>query len=398
MTGANLPTDPAALWEDETVRRREFPVCAEKVFLAHAAVCAVPRVAAQAEADFAWGMTTFRQPYDDILRDLRRTREAAARFLPGALPEEIALLGPTSLGLSQVAGGLDWKTGDEVVYYGDDYPANVYPWTNLGETRGVVPVALRPARPGEITPELVAAALTPRTRLVALASASFLAGYRVDVDAIGAWLRERGVLFCVDAIQTMGAFPIPVGHVDFLAADAHKWLLGPLAAGVLYVKREHFARLRPILFGTNARSPDFVPLENGRIELPDDARRYESGVLNCGPLAGMRAAMELMLAVGPERVSERIAGHVGRLATGLRELGFTFLGPTEGPNASGILTAAHPQVADGRELVRALERAGIAASPRRDRAGRWHVRFSPHFYNVETELDHAVAVLRQVVG
>lgn len=386
---------PAALWEDETIRRREFPVCAERVFLAHAAVCAIPRAAAQAEADFAWGMTTFRRPYDETLRDLRHTREAAARFLPGADAEEIAFLGPTSLGLSQVAGGLDWWRGDEVVLYGDDYPANVYPWTNLAETRGVVPVALHPARPGELTPELVAAAITPRTRLVALASASFLAGYRIDVDAIGALLRARGVLFCVDAIQTMGAFPIPVANVDFLAADAHKWLLGPLAAGVLYVKREHFARLRPILLGTNARSPDFVPLENGRIELPDDARRYESGVLNCGPLAGMRAAMDLLLAVGPERVAGRIAGHVSRLAAGLRELGFDFLGPTDGPNASGILTAFHPRVPDGRELVKALERAGISASPRRDRAGRWHVRFSPHFYNVETELDAAVDALRR---
>ncbi len=393
-----LPADPAALWTDETVRRREFPVCAEKVFLAHAAVCAIPRVAAQAEADFAWGMTTFRRSYDEILRDLRRTREAAARFLPGALPEEIALLGPTSLGLSQVAGGLPWRAGDEVIYYGDDYPANVYPWTNLAETRGVVPVALQPLRPGEITPELVSAALTPRTRLVALASASFLAGYRPDVDAIGARLRARGVLFCVDAIQTMGAFPIPVANVDFLAADAHKWLLGPLAAGVLYVKREHFARLRPILFGTNARAPDFVPLEGGRIELPDDARRYESGVLNCGPLAGMRAAMDLLLAVGPERVAARIAGHVARLAGNLGELGFEFLGPTEGPNASGILTASHPHVPDGRELVKALEAERSSASPRRDRSGRWHVRFSPHFYNVDAELDHAVAVVRQALG
>lgn len=391
-------TDLAALWTDEATRRREFPVCAEKIFLAHAAVCPVPRAAAQAEADFAWGMTTFRRSYDDILRDLRQTREIAARFLPGAAPEEIALLGPTSLGLSQVAGGLDWRTGDEVVFYPDDYPANVYPWTNLAETRGVVPVALQPARPGEITPDLVAAALTPRTRLVALASASFLSGYRIDVNAIGALLRARGVLFCVDAIQTLGAFPLPVEHVDFAAADAHKWLLGPLAAGVLYVKREHFARLHPILFGTNAKAPDFVPLENGRIELPDhDARRYESGVLNCGPLAGMRAAMDLLAAVGPERVADRIGALRARLASGLGELGFRFLGPTEGPNASGILTAFHPDHPDGRQLVRALERERVTASPRRDRAGRWHLRFSPHFYNVEAEMDEVLAILRRTL-
>ncbi len=383
-----------ALWRNEATRRREFPVCAEKIFLAHAAVCPLPRAVAEAEIAFARGATTFSQSYETILKALRRAREVAAQLIDGAQPEEIALLGPTSLGLSLVASGLDWRAGDEVVYYPDDYPANVYPWTNLAETRGVVPVAVRPERAGEITPETVAAALTPRTRLVALASASFLTGYRIDLDVIGEMLHARGVLFCVDAIQTLGAFPLSVRHVDFLCADAHKWLLGPLCAGVVFIKREHFARVRPILFGTNARSPDFVAQPD--IELPDAAWRYEPGVLNVGPLLGMRAAMEMFLAVGPARVSARIAGLVARLAGALAELGCEFLGPTEGPRASGILTVSHPRV-DAREFVKALEKGGVIASPRRDRAGKFYLRFSPHFYNTDAELDRAVEILRNAL-
>ena len=384
------------LWTDEPTRRREFPVCAEKIFLAHAAVTALPRAVAAAEIAFARGATTFAQSYEEILRELRLTREASARLLgDGAHADEIALLGPTSLGLSLIAAGLDWQAGDEVVFYPDDYPANVYPWTNLAETRGVRPVALAPARAGEITPEIVAAALTPKTRLVALASASFLSGYRIDLDAIGALLHERGVLFCVDAIQTLGAFPTSVRHADFLCADAHKWLLGPLCAGIVWVKKTHFARLRPALLGTNVRAPDFVTQPD--IVLPNGAWRYEPGVLNVGPLLGMRAALELFERIGAARVTARIAENVARLADALAALGLQFLGPTAGPNASGILTAWHPQH-DARQLVKALEARGIVASLRRDRAGKNYVRFSPHFYNTESELDETVACVRAALG
>ena len=124
--------------------------------------------------------------------------------------------------------------------------------------------------------------------------------------------------------------------------------------------------------------------------------RYEPGVLNVGPILGMRAAMEMFLAVGQARVSERIAGLVARLAGALAELGFEFLGQTEGPRASGILTVSHPR-ADARELVKALTESGVIASPRRDRAGNFYLRFAPHFYNTEAELDQTVEVLREAL-
>ena len=172
----------ATLISDETRRRSDFPICAGKTFLAHAAVCPLPRVAADALKTHAEEATVSGpDDYVHALRQIRAARETCARLIDGT-PEEIALLGPTSLGLSLFAGGLDWSPGDEVVYHADDYPANVYPWLDLAR-RGVVPRALRPERPGEITPEVVAAALTPRTRLVALASAFFLTGFRIDVDA-----------------------------------------------------------------------------------------------------------------------------------------------------------------------------------------------------------------------
>ncbi len=290
---------------------------------------------------------------------------------------------------------MDWQPGDEVIYYADDYPANVYPWADLAR-RGVVPRALRPERPGEITPAVVEAALTPRTRLVALASVYFLNGYRINVDAIGKMLGARGVLFSVDAIQTQGAFPLSVEHVDFLSADAHKWMLGPLSAGIVYVKAKHFERLRPILLGaSNVRSPDFIAQEE--ICFLDTAARYEPGVLNLGPILGMQAALELLAAVGAEAVAARIGMLVRRLAAGLGELGFVPAGPVEGPNASGILAVTHPR-AEMSAIFHFLQGNRVTASLRHDRVRREYLRWSPHFYTTEEEIDRAVSLVGQFLS
>lgn len=382
------------LLADEALRRHEFPVCADRIFLAHGAVSPTPRRVADAQIEHARAsLTAGPDEYVASLRGVRRVRETAARLLEGASPDEIALLGPTSLGLSQFAAGLEWAPGDEIVYHADDYPANVYPWLNL-QRRGVVLRALATERPGEITPGAVEAALTPRTRLVALASAFFLNGWRIDVDAIGQMLRARGVLFSLDAIQTLGAFPVPVRHVDFLSADSHKWLLGPLMAGVVYVKREHFDRLRPILLGaSNVRSPDYIA--QPEIEFSNTAARYEPGVLNIGPLLGMEAGMALLEEIGPAAVTARVALLVKRLAAGLGALGFVAAGPVEGPAASGLLAVSHP-TADVARVFGFLQERGVTISQRKDRAGRGYLRFSPHFYNTEAEVDRVLGLLARL--
>ena len=386
----SLPADPATLWTDEPTRRWEFPVCERQVFLAHAAVCALPRRVAEAEADFVRAASEQEPDYAWILDQTRRTREAVAQLLPGAHADEIALLGPTSLALSLVALGLPWESDDEVVYHADCYPANVYPWMELAR-RGVRPVALQPDRGGEVTPEVVERALTPRTRLVALASANFLSGHRIDLDAIGKMLSSRGVLLCVDAIQTLGAFPLSVEHVDFLAADAHKWMLGPLAVGVFMVKRAHWDRLRPALLGAaNVRCPDFIAQDE--IVFAEGAARYEPGVLNFAPMLGMKAGLEMIAHVGVQRVGERIHALKRRLLDHLSPLGFTPLGEVDGPRAAGMLTLAHPS-ADLPALYKALKAAHVIPSLRRDRAGQPYLRFSPHFSNTEAEMDRVAEVV-----
>ncbi len=377
------------LVDNEEKRREAFPICRNKIFMAHAAVTALPRVVADAIIRFTEESAANFENFAALLKSIQEARASAANLI-GSSPEEIALIGPTSLGLSLFANGIDWRPGDEVICYLDDYPANVYPWLNL-RSRGVTVRLLQPAETGALTPELVAQALTPKTRLVALASSNFVSGYRIDLNAIGKSLREKEVLFSVDAIQTLGAFPTTVEYVDFLSADAHKWMLGPLAIGIVYVRRECFDLCRPTLLGSwNIKAPGFVAQEE--IEFQPTAQRYEPGAMNVMGIFGMKAAMDLLLEIGIDRIAERIQRITARLAGGLEGLGFTSLGPTGGPNASGIVTVSRPGT-EMEVLFERLSAANIVCSSRQDRQGRHYIRFSPHFYNTEAEVDRVLKVI-----
>jgi selenocysteine lyase/cysteine desulfurase len=378
----------ASVLTDESFRAGCFPIVKDKIFMAHAAVTVLPRAVAEAISNYVRKSAEEFPDFTGSLSMLRETRESAARLLH-ASPEEVALLGPTSLGLSLVANGIEWAAGDEVVCYSDDYPANVYPWLNL-RRRGVTVRYVEPPGLGEITTAVVERALTSKTRLVALASCNFVSGYRIDLPAIGAMLHARGILFSVDAIQTLGAFPTTVEHVDFLSADSHKWLLGPLASGVVYVKKEHFDLCRPTLLGAwNVRTPGFVAQD--QIEFLDTAQRYEPGALNFPGIVGMKAAIDLLLEAGIDRIADRILFLRARLISGLEPAGYRLLGNADPATGSGIVTFSHP-TRNLTEVFQRLTQERIFCSQRQDRQGTHYLRFSPHFYNSEAEIDRVVEV------
>ena len=381
----------AKLVADESLRRREFPICARKIYCAHAADAPLPRRVAEAMKESIERAAVDARNYDNELERIAETRALVARFL-GCETEEIAFTGPTASGLNTVASGLDWNEGDEVVCYLDDYPANVYPWLAL-ERQGVKPVLLETARLGEITPEIVERALTRRTRLVALASAHNISGYRIDLDGIGALCEERDVLFSVDAIQTLGAFPVPLQHVDFASSGAQKWMLGPSGAGILYVKKARHELLRPALIGGwNVVSPDFLTQRVVRFE--SGGRKFEPGAYTHSVLAGLRAAVELLFEAGPAEVSVRIAELTQLLRARLVAAGFEFLTPEEKKNRCGISTFRHSRAASDK-LCELLAQKDIVVSNRLDRANRSWLRISPHFYNTVAEIEQIAEVLVQ---
>jgi selenocysteine lyase/cysteine desulfurase len=331
------------------------------------------------------------QEFGEVLRNIDHTRRVAADLI-GADKSEVALLGPTSLGLSLFANGLSWHPGDEVVIYQDDYPSNVYPWMAL-ISQGVSIRRISPEKPGLITPELIERELSSRTRLVALASCHYLSGWRIDVEAIGALLHERGVLFSVDAIQTLGAFPLDVKFVDFLSADAHKWMLGPMAIGIVFVAKRNFEICRPTLLGAwNVSAPQFLAQE--ALQYHETAQRYEPGVLNVTGAYGMRASLEMLQEIGWQRVSAAILDVRDYLHELLAAMGFEFLSPScDEALRSGIVTARHPR-REISALFAALEKGKVTASLRMARdSGQW-LRFSMHFYNTREEMDRIAEILR----
>src|SRR5436190_4160983 len=232
---------------NEDLRQCEFPVARERVFLSHAADCPLPRRVAEAVSNYALQSATGDQEKFVYPMVLNQGRRLASQLL-NCQPEEVAFVGPTSLALSFIASGLKFRKGDNILIYFDDYPSNVYPWMALAE-QGVQVRLINTRGLGVIRPMDVMGQVDEDTRLVALASCHFVSGWRIDIPKIGKYLRERGILFCVDAIQTLGAFPTTVEYVDFLAGDAHKWLLGPCGAGLMYVRKEVQDRLNPPIHG-----------------------------------------------------------------------------------------------------------------------------------------------------
>jgi len=375
---------------NEALRQHEFPVTREKVFLAHAGVCPLPRRVAEAVRDYA-NLTT--QDDQEALFPGARfsaVRQLAARLLQ-AQPEEIALVGPTSLALSFVASGLSFRKNDNILIYFDDYPSNVYPWMALAQ-RGVQVRLLNVRELGRIRLLDVKGQVDEQTRLVALASCHFISGFRIDVEEIGSFLRERNIAFCVDGIQTLGAFPTPVQPIDFLAADAHKWLLGPCAAGLLYVRKEWQDGLQPQVYGWhNVRCPNYVAQE--QISFRPDARRYEAGTANLLGLAGLQASLEFLLELGIDNIAQELLRKRAWLTPALQAKGYTVLQAEAPPaHASAIISFHRPGV-DLPALHQKLLEAKIVTSLRADRAGQRYLRLSPHFYNTDAELQRVLDLL-----
>ena len=379
---------------NEEIRRREFPICKRKIYCAHAADAPLPRRVADAMRETIERASTDERQFDLELENIAKSRKAIALLL-NAKPAEISFTGPTSTGLSVVANGLDWRAGDEVVCYLEDYPANVYPWLGL-EQRGVKVALIETKHLGEITPEAIERVLTKRTRMVALSTANFCSGYHVDLEAIGALCSERGVLLCVDAIQTLGAFPVPLSHIDFLSAGGQKWVLGPSGSGILFVKSSRRDLLRPlILGGWNVQSPNFIAQR--RIEFAAEGQKFEPGAYSHAAIAGMGAAVDLLLEIGLREISARVLFLTSELREHIARSGFEFLTPEAEENRAGILTFWHPAIPTER-FAETLTNNNVTVSQRFDRAGRNWLRVSPHFYNTSAEMRRIAELLNGVAA
>ncbi len=362
--------------------RHEFPVTKDLIYLNHAAVGPLCRRAADAMkhlADDACANGSLH--YDKWMEAYDGLRVSTAKLI-NASPGEIAIVKNTSEGIATVALGLEWKAGDRVIAFREEFPANYYPWLRL-EQRGIELTWLSIYDPIE----KIAAAL-PGARLLAISFVNYLSGYRVDLQAIGKLCQEHRCFFFVDAIQGMGALPLDVeaSHIDALAADGHKWMLGPEGNGVLYVRRKWLDAIEPVEFGwTNPAN--YADYSSRDMTLRPDAGRYECGTLNTIGCFGQRAALELLLEAGIENIAPAVLAVADQLAAGVQAKGYELMIARTAQNSSGIVSFRHHS-ADCRVIVSELKRHGILAAPRQG----W-VRLSPHFYISEEDIEQVLRIL-----
>src|SRR5579872_1695830 len=286
--------------------RSLFPVTSHWAFLDHAAVAPLPAPAIEALAEYgsslgSHGVAAVKEWIDRI----GHVRQLAARLVNAPSSDDVYFIPNTTHGISAIAEGYPWSPGDNVVLAAEEYPANQYPWMNLS-SRGVE-VRCIASREGRLSIDDYLAAIDARTRVLTVSSVEFASGFRNDLDSLGELCRKHDIFFCVDAIQSLGVFPLDVQQtpIDALAADGHKWLLGPEGAGIGYIRREWVERLHPIVVGANSVIHPFA-YTNIDFRLKPHAGRWEGGAYNVPGIAALGASVGLLLDVGIATIQQRV--------------------------------------------------------------------------------------------
>lgn len=374
---------------DENLRLAEFPIAQNAAYLAHAAVSPLPKCVGEAMSKYVQAAQLCDQE-TAMQRSIESARNHLAKFLKVS-PNELAFVGATSNGLSMIAAGFPFERGENVLIYRDDYPSNVYPWIALKE-RGIEIRSVNPKALGMMIEEDILEKIDGQTRLVALSSCHYLSGFRIDLDAIGAALHKRGIAFCVDGIQSLGAFEMSLRFVDFMAAGAHKWMLGPCGAGVLFISNRWQKRICTTTWGwNNIACPGFIAADS--LEYVPSAKRFEAGTPNLIGLVGLTKSIERIDSIGILAIEEAIVQKRALLLEEVQNAGYEVMLPSiPQKHWGGMLSFRHSNQSN-HSTIRRLRQAGVVFSLRQTRDGREWIRFSPHFYNSKEELDLAISCL-----
>jgi selenocysteine lyase/cysteine desulfurase len=327
---------------------------------------------------------------DTYPRDMTMVQEcraAVAELIHAESPDRIAFQPNTSDAINVVASGIPWRTGDRIVLSTVEFPANVYPYLNL-RALGVELDFLAPSD-GRVTAEMIAARVTPRTRLVSLSAVQFLSGYRADLRAIGIMCRERGIVFAVDGIQAVGAVRVDVQElrIDALAAGAQKWQMGPQGTGFLYLTAELQSQIRQKNLGWLSVD-DPWKFHDYDQPLAPSARRYEGGSLNMPGLWGMHASLKTILEFGPAGIESHLLSVTSVLIEGLSGIpGVRLCSPLLDEERAGIVTVSLDAPFHPKDVFRAMKKRDVTIALRDNM-----LRYSPHFCNSTDDMRRTVDI------
>jgi cysteine desulfurase/selenocysteine lyase len=377
---------------DPEPTRKLFPVVADRIYLQHAGLSlastrmrdAVARVGDDMSSSV--GGRTYGAEWEKLRSDLAT--------LVGATADEITLTRGTGHAISIASRGIDWQPGDNVVSIRMEFPTNVFPWTALG--RHGVELRLVDRVDGRVDVESLMAQVDDRTRVVAVSWIQFSNGHRLDLAALGAACRERGVLLVADAIQGVGAIRLDVvaANVDVLACGASKWLLGPPGVGFAYVRAGIMDELLPPLAGGGTFQIRVGEPFEDLLDFQPTARRYEESAISWFDIAAMQSGLDILSDAGtPEQIERRVLGLARGLGERLASMGYAMVEPWPRTEAeSSAIVSIRPKM-PAADAVKLLGDNGIDVRLFRD-----SMRFSTHFFNTEEELDRVVAFLEANVA
>ncbi len=383
---AKIAAEPWQWW------RSQMPVTQNWAYLDHAAVAPLTAGGARAMVDFAAEAS---QQGDTVWPQWAAEVDGLRGDFADLLncdTTEIALIPNTSFGINVVAEGLPWQPGDNIVIPGGEFPSNVFPWQNQ-KRHGVELRIVDTGADGQIDVGALRNAIDDRTRIVAASWVGYASGFRIDLPACVAAAHEAGALFFLDAIQGLGIFPLDLQQtpVDFLAADGHKWLLGPEGAGVAFIRKQHLELLACVPVGWNSvRAAHHFG--QAHWDLKPDASRFEIGSHNMVGMRALRQSLSLFRQVaavhGPWAIADRVLDLATTLDKKLREAGAITAVASSRDHRSGIVTFSLPGIVPNTIRKHAAENR-VAVSCR-----GIGVRASIHAYNNESDIDRLVEVVQ----
>ncbi len=370
--------------------RSYFDVADKRIYLNHAAYAPLSTPVVQAMD----GYFEHRRQGSPLTWSIAESHREGLRKNYGQLinapAERVAMMANTVTGINILATGLDWRSGDHILLYAAEFPANVMPFLNLQE-KGVE-VEFLEAGDGRVTPDLFAAAIRPATRLISVSSVQYLTGYRSDLKSISELCHAHQIIFSVDAIQSVGVIPTDVLEmgIDFMSVGGHKWMMSPLGSGFLYVTEELQSRLKLTYRGYMGH---VNPVDYGNFdqELSPDARRYELGAFNAPSIVGAEQATELLLGCDPAHIFRHVRRLLNQFEEGLAEIPFELIHDFSEAEVSGICLFSHTNSQRNEAVYEALTTAGVNLSLRG--AG---LRIAPHYYNTVEEITALLSLLKKL--
>ncbi len=374
-----------------TLTHPVFPVLDTCIYLNHAAVAPWPQATTEAVKQFAdENAKQGTLNYPRWLQIEQQLRDYSRQLLNAASSDEIALVKNTSEGLSFVAYGLKWQPGDNIVGISQEFPSNRLVWQSLS-TQGVEFRQLDLTQAVDDPEQALLQLCDERTRLITISAVQYTTGLRMDLARVGQFCRAHNILFCVDAIQHLGAIPFDVQAIqaDFVVADGHKWLLGAEGLGIFYIRHELLDQLQLTQYGWHmVENPgDYNAVS---FQVAQSARRFECGSPNMLGIHALHTSLKLLLDIGIDAIWKQVRERCTYLLNGLSTIdSIEILTDKRPERRSGIITFRSKHYS-AEQLYVHLRNNAVFCAPRGG-----GVRFSPHFYTPLVQLEQVLNLLKQ---